>query len=149
METISQVRETLTRSLENAKEQLKASREAKHQERKPLAEIAPVLSSSFPRISLLVKSNRKSNFCPEKRPARCVSCLAGNGLERQGAVSPSDVVFFALRTIFIHLKYVSVLGPPPGLAERGPEELEGQHHVQVGLRRLQGKVSGYRFPSVW
>ena len=33
METISQVRETLTRSLENAKEQLKASREAKHQER--------------------------------------------------------------------------------------------------------------------
>ena len=42
METISQVRETLTRSLENAKEQLKASREAKHQERKPLAEIAPV-----------------------------------------------------------------------------------------------------------
>ena len=48
METISQVRETLTRSLENAKEQLKASREAKHQERKPLAEIAPVLlSSSF------------------------------------------------------------------------------------------------------
>ena len=49
METISQVRETLTRSLENAKEQLKASREAKHQERKPLAEIAPeiALSSSF------------------------------------------------------------------------------------------------------
>ena len=51
METISQVRETLTRSLENAKEQLKASREAKHQERKPLAEIAPVFSSFFSRIS--------------------------------------------------------------------------------------------------
>ena len=38
METISQVRETLTRSLENAKDQLKASREAKHQERETLAQ---------------------------------------------------------------------------------------------------------------
>ena len=57
------------------------------------------------------------------------------------------LLLFTLRTIFIHLKYVAVLGSPPGLAERGPEELEGQHHVQVGLRRLQGKVSGYCFPS--
>ena len=42
METISQVRETLTRSLENAKEQLKASREAKHQEHEAYAKIASV-----------------------------------------------------------------------------------------------------------
>ena len=45
METVSQVRETLTRSLENAKDQLKASREAKHQERETLAETAPVFLS--------------------------------------------------------------------------------------------------------
>ena len=45
METVSQVRETLTRSLENAKDQLKASREAKHQERQTLAETAPVFLS--------------------------------------------------------------------------------------------------------
>ena len=45
METISQVRETLTRSLENAKEQLKASREAKHQEHEAYAKIASVFLS--------------------------------------------------------------------------------------------------------
>ena len=81
METVSQVRETLTRSLENAKDQLKASREAKHQERETLAETAPVfLSLSYILSFLSLKSNRKSNFCRENR----LACLAGNGLERQG-----------------------------------------------------------------
>ena len=50
----------------------------------------------------------------------------------------SQIVYFIVRYL---AENVSVFGSPPGFTERYSEELEGQHHVQVGLRRLQGKVS--------
>ena len=48
------------------------------------------------------------------------------------------IYYFIVRSL---AENVSVFGSPPGFTERYSEELEGQHHVQVGLRRLQGKVS--------